>query len=164
MNIVMSGKEISRVGSCSQDHKQHWSQIIITLRLNGWNLPLLHRWWMGCGGNIQICTQRLLVLSSLLTLPAVDIVTLDKTMLSSALQPDGKTLISICYCLQAGVSSYRIDNNKCHFLHLFKISCILIVRVSGPALMCAHSILSILQCIKLLVSACDGSTRVVMTF
>ena len=90
------------------------------------------------------------------TFPAVDIVTLDKTMLSSALQPDGKTLISICYCLQAGVSSYRIDNNKCHFLHLFEISCILIVRVSGPALMCAQSILYTLQCIKLLVSACDG--------
>ena len=98
------------------------------------------------------------------TLPDADIVTLDKTMLSSALQPDGKTLISICYCLQAGVSSYRIDNNKCHFLHLFEISCILIVRVSGPALMCAQSILYTLQCIKLLVSACDGSTRVVMTF
>ena len=96
--------------------------------------------------------------------PAADIVTLDRTMLCSALQPDGKTLISICYCLQAGVSSYRIDNNKCHFLHLFEISCILIVRVSGPALMCAHSILYTLQCIKLLVSACDGSTRVVMTF
>ena len=90
------------------------------------------------------------------TLPDADVVTLDKTMLSSALQPDGKTLISICYCLQAGVSSYRIDNNKCHFLHLFEISCILIVRVSGPALMCAHSILYTLQCIKLLVSACDG--------
>ena len=41
---------------------------LITHQLNGWNLPLLHRWWMGCGGNIQICTQRLLVLSSLLTL------------------------------------------------------------------------------------------------
>ena len=90
------------------------------------------------------------------TLPDADVVTLDKTMLSSALQPDGKTLISICYCLQAGVSSYRIDNNKCHFLHLFEISCILIVRVSGPALMCAQSILYTLQCIKLLVSACDG--------
>ena len=98
------------------------------------------------------------------TLPDADIVTLDKMMLCLALQPDGKTLISICYCLQAGVSSYKIDNNKCHFLHLFEISCILIVRVSGPALMCAQSILYTLQCIKLLVSACDGSTGVVMTF
>ena len=112
-------------------------------------------WWKY--SNLHTASPRLIF-------PDADIVTLDKTMLSSALQPDGKTLISICYCLQAGVSSYRIDNNKCHFLHLFEISCILIVRVSGPALMCAHSILYTLQCIKLLVSACDGSTRVVMTF
>ena len=108
-------------------------------------------WWKY--SNLHTASPRLIFL-----------VTLDKTMLSSALQPDGKTLISICYCLQAGVSSYRIDNNKCHFLHLFEISCILIVRVSGSALMCAQSILYTLQCIKLLVSACDGSTRVVMTF
>ena len=112
-------------------------------------------WWKY--SNLHTASPRLIF-------PAADIVTLDKTMLCFALQPDGKTLISICYCLQAGVSSYRIDNNKCHFLHLFEISCILIVRVSGPALMCAQSILYTLQCIKLLVSACDGSTRVVMTF
>ena len=157
MNIVMSGEEISRVGSCSQDHKQHWSHITSVKWLESPSAaPLMDGlWWKY--SNLHTASPRLIF-------PAADIVTLDKTMLSSALQPDGKTLISICYCFQAGVSSYRIDNNKCHFLHLFEISCILIVRVSGPALMCAHSILYTLQCIKLLVSACDGSTRVVMTF
>ena len=113
-----------KMSGVSDESEEWWISLWVVRRYLGWDLvpsttnntdhhhtevkwlesPSAAQLMDGWSGNIQICTQRLLVLSSLPNSPwrwYCHYRQNDALLLpcSPRLQPDGKTLISICYCL-----------------------------------------------------------------